>query len=218
MRRSLIHSALFLLCCSSLSAADASGNRWRISILASEIASPADNVYWDDTHAGVSLGVAYAPTPQWDVELTAATQSHISPYTRLFYSPGPDGSPGLTYPATEYHRYRSTPFDLSATRHFRADQVIAPYIRAGVRFVAAPDNPTPQTTVIGPYVPGGPYLIPISEGFTLRDRLSTQAGAGIRLRLTSRTAVRAEVNRLLRSDGADFDPLTRYGVGVSWMF
>jgi outer membrane protein W len=218
MRRSLIHSALLLFCCSSLWAADASGNRWRISILASEISAPADNVYWDDTHAGVSVGLAYAPTPQWDVEFTAATQTHTSQYSRLFYSPGLDGAPGVTYPSFEFHRYRVTPFDLSVTRHFRADQVISPYLRAGVRYVQAPDNPAPQTIIIGPFEPGGPYLIPVSEGFNLSDRLSTAAGAGVRVKLTPRTAIRGEVNRLLRSEGADFDPLTRYAVGVSWLF
>lgn len=175
--------------------------------------------YSDDVHAGVSLGLAYAPTPQWDVELTVASQTHISPYTRFFYSPGPPGTPGAIYPGTEFRRYRVMPMDLSVTRHFRTDQVIAPYVRAGVRHVSAPDDPTPSNTVIvGPFEPGGPVLIPVSEGFGMSDRLSTQAGAGVRIRLTPRTAVRAEVNRLLRSEGADFDPLTRYAVGLSWLF
>ena len=226
MPRALVYSALLLLCCSSLWAADAdSGNRWRLSILASEISSPSDNdktfagmSYSDDVHAGVSLGLAYAPTPQWDVELTVASQTHISPYTRFFYSPGPPGAPGSLFPGTEFRRYRVMPLDLSVTRHFRADQVIAPYLRAGVRHVSAPDDPTPSNSIIGPFEPGGPILIPVSEGFGMSDRLSTQAGAGVRVRLTPRTAVRAEVNRLLRSEGADFDPLTRYAVGLSWLF
>lgn len=225
MHRALISSVLLLLCCSPLWAADAAGTRWRLSILASEISSPSDNdrtfagtSYSDDVHAGVALGVAYAPTPQWDVELTVASQTHISPYTRFFYSPGPAGAPGFTVPGTEFRRYRVTPLDVSVTRHFRVDQVIAPYLRAGVRHVSAPDDPTPSTSVIGPFQPGGPILIPVTEGFGLSDRLSTQAGAGVRVRLTPRTAVRAEVNRLLRSEGADFDPLTRYAVGLSWLF
>jgi len=219
MRRTLIHSALLLLCCSSLWAADAnSGNRWRLSILASEISTPSDDPWADDVHAGISLGVAYAPTPQWDAELTAGSQRHVSPYTRLYYSPGPDGALGFTYPAIEFHRYRVTPFDLSVTRHFRTDQAIAPYVRAGIRYVGAPDNPAPAVGIIGPFQPSGPFLIPVSEGFYFRDRLSTQAGAGVRVRLTPRTAVRAEVHRLLRSEESDFDPLTRYAVGVSWLF
>lgn len=227
MPRTLIHSLLLLLCCTSLLAADAdSGTRWRLSILASEISASSDNVgtfagmnYSDDVHAGVSLGIAYAPTPQWDVELTTATQTHISPYTRFFYFPGPDGAPGQILPGTDFRRYRVTPFDVSVTRHFRNDQVIAPYLRAGVRYVSAPEDPPTSTSVIiGPFLPGSPFLFPVSEGFGLRDRLSTQAGAGVRVRLTPRTAVRAEVHRLLRSEGSDFDPLTRYAVGLSWLF
>jgi hypothetical protein len=211
-----------LLCCSSLWAADAgSGNRWRLSILASEISAPSDNVWSDDVHAGVSLGVAYAPTAQWDLELTAASQTHVSPYSRFFYSPGPPGSPGLIYPVTEYRRYRVMPLDLSVTRHFLTDQKIAPYVRAGVRYVSGPGDPASSYSIVVPY-PGNSdgltYPIPVTEGFGFRDRLSTQAGAGVRVRLTQRTAVRAEVNRLLRSEGVDFDPLTRYAVGLSWLF
>jgi hypothetical protein len=221
MPRSLIYAALLLLCCSSLWAADAdSGTRWRLSILASEISAPSDNAWSDDAHAGLSLGVAYAPTAQWDVELTAGSQTHVSPYTRVFYVPGPPGAPQI-YPATEYRRYRVTPFDVSVTRHFLTEQKIAPYVRAGVRYVTAPDDPSATWSIVLPY-PGNSdglsYPVPVSEGFGMRDRLSTQAGAGVRVRLTPRTAVRAEVNRLLRSEGVDFDPLTRYAVGLSWLF
>src|SRR5688572_278202 len=83
MRNHLVFSALFLLCCSSLWAADAADSQWRISVLASEISSGPDNQPWsDDQQAGVGLGFAYAPTAQWDVELTVASRSHVSPYTR----------------------------------------------------------------------------------------------------------------------------------------
>jgi hypothetical protein len=50
------------------------------------------------------------------------------------------------------------------------------------------------------------------------DRWRVSILAGVRVRLTPRTALRAEATRLLRSDGADFDPLTRFGIGVSWVF
>jgi hypothetical protein len=204
-------------------AADDSETRWRLSVMASEISNPSTEFAGytpDDTHAGVSVGLAYAPTPQWDVEMTAATQTHISPYTRFFFSPPLGDAPGLIYPSVEFRRYRVTPFDVSVTRHFRSDQVIAPYVRAGVRYVQAPDDPaTPSYAIIGQYEPAGPApFIPVSEGFGMHDRLSTQAGAGVRVRLTPRTAVRAEVHRLLRDEEADFDPLTHYAVGLSWLF
>jgi hypothetical protein len=217
-RRILLLSALLLLPFSSLWAAD----NWRISILASEI-STGNQPWSDDPHAGISVGVAYVPAPQWDVELTAASQTHHSPYTRVFYSPAPNGGPGTLYPVTEFREYRVRPVDLSMTRHFLVDQPIAPYVRAGLRYVNAPEDNG-----------GGPYFIPaipdvnnpssstpfvqFSEGFGFRDRISAQAAAGFRLRMTSRTALRVEATRLLRSDKADFDPLMRYAAGVSWLF
>ena len=217
MRSHLIITAVVLLCCIPASAADRD-NVWRISILAAEISSGTSAPYSDDPHAGVSLGLAYAPTPQWDVELTAASQSHVSPYTRVFYMPAPGGNaPGSIYPVTEFRRYRVMPVDLSVTRHFLSDQAIAPYVRAGVRYVDAPDDPVmPSVFFSGENMPVTP--VEVAQGFHFDSRLSGQAGAGVRVRLTPRTALRGEATRLLRSDRADFDPLTRYAIGVSWLF
>ena len=110
------------------------------------------------------------------------------------------------------------PVDLSATRHFLADRVIAPYVRAGVRYVNAPNDHSAYAELFG--IPSGstPGSIPVTEGFRLHDRASFQAGAGVRVRLTERTSLRAEVARLLRSENADFDPLTRLAIGVTWKF
>ena len=103
------------------------------------------------------------------------------------------------------------------TRQFLTDQPIAPYVRAGLRYVDAPGRPAEQAQgVIGP---GNPYLfIPVSEGYGFDDRVSGQAGAGILVRLTKRSALRAEATRLLRSEKVDFDPLTRFALGVTWAF
>lgn len=216
MRHALSVTAVLLLC-SSAFAAD-HPDRWRVSILAAEISNSQTHAWSDDTRAGLSVGLAYAPTPQWDIELTAASQSHISAYTRLFYAPAPNG-PGQLYPVTEFRRYRVTPFDLSVTRHFLTDQPISPYVRAGVRYVDAPGDPTLPPVFISTHEPGDDVpLVQVAEGFGFRDRTSAQAGAGVRVRLTPRTAFRAEATRLLRSDKADFDPLTRFGLGVSWVF
>lgn len=220
MTKLVMFTALIVLCCSSLFAADA--DQWRISVLASEISTGNNQPWSDGGKAGVGLGIAYAPVPEWDVELTVASQEHVSPYTRMFYSLlPPEQGPGQLFPVTEYRRYRVTPLDLSATRHFLADGVIAPYVRAGVRYVSAPADPAPTSTFITPSYPVQQPNVPIvavSEGFHLADRTSAQVGAGARIRLTPRTAIRAEVNRLIRSDEADFDPLTRYAVGLSWLF
>ncbi len=218
MRKTLTIS-LLLLCSSSLFAADAPG-RWRISVLASEISTSegrafAGNTAWsDDAHAGVGLGIAYVPAPQWDVELTLASQTHRSPYTRLFVTPAPGGE--QSYPVTEFRDYRVQPVDLSVTRHFLTNQAIAPYVRAGVRYVNAPGDPAAVTTAVPS--PSDIPLFQVREGYGFEDRMSAQAGAGVRVRLTSRTAFRAEATRLLRSEEADFDPLLRYAVGLSWMF
>jgi hypothetical protein len=152
-----------------------------------------------------------------------ASQSHVSPYTRMFYAilpSQPIGTPGTLYPVTEFRRYRVMPIDLSASRHFLTDSPIAPYVRAGVRYVGAPDDPPAATNtpvfLPDPFGTGG--ITQVSEGFHFEDRVSGQVGAGACIRLTPRTAIRAEVNRLIRSDKADFDPLTRYAVGLSWLF
>jgi hypothetical protein len=216
MKTSIV-STLLLFLCSSAFAADATGDRWHISILASEISS-GRSVPSDDAHAGAGIGVAYRLTPQWDVELAAATQSHRSQYTKLFYVPLP-GAPGEILPVTEYREYRVAPVELAVTRHFLSDGPIAPYVRAGVRYVNAPHD-GPRNTFItftpGTSVPQQP--IAVSEGFHFADRTSAQVGAGVRVRLTPRTAIRAEANRLVRSDEVDFDRLTRFAVGLSWIF
>ncbi|HKR63107.1 MAG TPA: hypothetical protein VJZ00_05190 [Thermoanaerobaculia bacterium] len=207
MKRTILFAALVMLSCSSLFAED---TRWRVSVLAAEIS--------EDSRAGTGVGIAYAPVPQWDVELTVASRSLLSPYTRLFYIPATENVPGSFIPATEYRRYTVRPIDVALTRHFLADQVISPYLRAGVRYVQAPRDPS-GTTILVPVIQPSPIpVFQLREGFGLHDRTSTQAGAGVRVRLTPRTALRAEVTRLLRSERADFDPLTRYAAGVSWAF
>lgn len=165
------------------------------------------------------MGLAYQPTPFWDLELTVASQTHTSPYTRVFYVPAPVGSstPGSTYPVTEFHRYRVMPVDLSVTRHFLTDQIIAPYLRAGVRYVESPDDGTNSVIFVGgSQIPEAP--IQVSEGFGFQNRTSLQTGAGVRVRLTPRTSIRLEAARLLRSEESDFDPVTRFAAGVTWKF
>jgi outer membrane protein with beta-barrel domain len=213
MRRIITLCAL-LFSCGSLWAADAV-DRWRISILASEISHGRNQPWSEDPHAGISVGIAYLPAPQWDVELTAGSQSHISPYTRFVVIPIAGGP---IAPFTEFRRYRVRPVDLAVTRHFLAGQAVMPYVRAGLRYVDAPSDPQAITTIGVLPVEGPAFPVNVAEGFGFRDRVSAQAGAGVRVRLTERTALRAEADRLLRSEGTDFDPLTRYAVGVSWKF
>ena len=109
------------------------------------------------------------------------------------------------------------PVDVSVTRHFLTDQAIAPYLRAGVRYVESPADRAGNVMIVGgPQIPFVP--IQVSEGFGFQNRTSLQAGAGVRVRLTQRTSVRLEAARLLRSEDVDFDPLTRFAAGVTWKF
>lgn len=218
MRNLLI---LSLLCSSSSFAADSSSAHWRISILATEISASenssfAGNDAWsNDTHAGVGVGLAYVFSPQWDAEVTVASQTYRAPYTQFYYPGGTNQQPGI--PVTEFRGYRVTPVDFSVTRHFLVDRRIAPYARAGVRYVGAPDDPTPFVMITTGPLDVAPF-VPVSAGFGLKDRVSAQAGAGVRVRLTERTALRAEATRLIRTEEQGFDPLMRYAVGLSWMF
>ena len=218
LMRKLLTLSLLLLCSRSLFAADARG-QWRISVLASEIStekrSYAGTDQWsDDAHAGIAIGLAYVPAPQWDVELTVASQRHRSPYTRLFSMP--NGQPDFLVPVTEFREYRVNPVDVSVTRHFLTDRAVAPYVRAGMRYVDAPEDPPAVATPFPS--PGDIPVVQVQEGYGFNDRTSAQAGAGVRVRLTPRTSFRAEATRLLRSEEADFDPLLRYAVGLSWVF
>jgi opacity protein-like surface antigen len=221
--RKLLTLSLLLLCSHSLFAADASGGRWRLSILAAEISTTGSNSFagneaWsDDAHAGVGLGLAYVFSPRWDVELTAASQTHQSPFTNLVYTAMPNGQPGIFAPSTEFREYRVHPVDLSVTRHFLSDGPIAPYVRAGVRYVGAPNDPG-TVSVVAP-IPSRQTLpfSPVRAGFGVGDSLSAQAGAGVRVRMTQRMAFRAEATRLLRSEEGS-DPLLRYAVGLSFGF
>jgi outer membrane protein W len=218
MRKTLLMFVpLLFLSFHSLFAGRLDDGVWRVSILASEISSAGNQPWSDDVHAGLGVGVAYAPTPSWDMELTLASQTHRSPLSRLFYVPSPNGAAGQTFVVTEFHEYRVMPVDLSVTRHFLTTQAIAPYVRAGVRYVNSPNDPS-SLGFAAPVFPAENVIVPVASGFGFHNRLSAQAGAGVRVRLTSRTALRVEAARLLRSDAVDFDPLTHYAAGLSWRF
>lgn len=214
MPRTLIASLLLLFSTTALVAAEAPADRWRFSVLASDIAENREP--WlgeqDDVRSGIGLALAYAFAPQWDVELAVSSQSYRAPATHFEYLPGTN--PALTVPVTTFRRYRVHPVDLVMTRHFLSESLFSPYVHAGVRYVDAPDDPAPSQ----PDVPAFNGARPVREGFGLHDRTSAQAGAGVRIRLTPRTALRAEVTRSLRSEETQFDPLTRGAIGVSWKF
>jgi Outer membrane protein beta-barrel domain len=213
-RKSLLSALLLLLLALPALAADNDNSPWRISVLASDLAG--GNQPWEsDTHGGAGVAVAYSFRPSWDIELAAAATSYREPYVRFFETTLPATGQPITLPATEFRQFTVRPLDLVATRRFEGKR-LSPYVRAGVRYVAGPDNPNePYPTA----VPNGIYpLVRSGYGAGFGDRVSAQAGAGVLLHLTPRTSLRAEVNRLLRTEDSPFDPLTRGALGVSWQF
>jgi opacity protein-like surface antigen len=211
MSRLIALSFALFVCSSAAQAADLS-DRWRISILASEMSNTHEP--WSDLHAGVGIAVAYELAKHTDLELTASNQTYRAPYLTFIPNFQPEG--GLL-PVTIFRRYRVLPVDLTLTRHFLTTSRVSPYVRGGVRYVDAPSDP--GFAVRYEPVPGSPYLLrPTLAGGGFADRTSFEAGGGLQLNLTSRTALRFEAMRLLRSQGVDYDPLTRFAAGVSWKF
>jgi hypothetical protein len=106
------------------------------------------------------------------------------------------------------------PADLFVTRRFAVKERLSPYVRVGARYVDAPG----EARIAGGPPPAGLDFYPVSRGPGYGDRLSAQAAAGVRLRLTPRIALRLEAARLLREEGGAFDPLNRVAAGLSWQF
>ena len=194
MRRTLI---LLLLAATPLFAADAP-ERWRMSVLR--------------VRHGAGFTAAYAPNARWDVELGVAEQRFTGPYVGVSYGPPPLG----IAPVTRFKSYTVHPIDLSVRRRWTNGGRLTPYLFAGARYIDAPNDP-PNPFPVPPTAPPAGF-VPVTAGFHLHNRASAQAGAGTLVRLTPRTALRVEVARLARSDGAPFDPLTRVSAGLSWHF
>ena len=144
--------------------------------------------------------MAYAPSAAWDMEAGVSERSYLQPVTTFAIG-------GI--PLTEVRHYSVHPIDLYVTRHFASHGRVAPFVHAGARYVELPGQ-RPETT----FENG----IPSTSFSGTQRRGSAQAGGGVLVRLTARTALRAEVTRLLRSEESPLDPLTRATAGVSWYF
>ena len=197
--------ALLLLTFFSITTIAVAQDEWRVSVLAAEIASVSDG------NAGVGLALSYAINPRWGVELAASSQSYTGAYTAFTVSPNPQG-PSLPTPFTTYRSFRVHPVELLMTRHFFHDARVSPYVRAGARYVDAPDDPP------GPEAVDDDFRIPAREGYGLSNRSSFVAGAGLQIRLTANTSIRADVAHSFRDDGVRYDPATRGALGLSWRF
>jgi hypothetical protein len=148
---------------------------------------------------GYGAAMAYAASRAWDVEAAVGAWSYDQPFTTFTNG---------VFPVTEFHHHTLHPIDLFVTRHLASHGRVAPFVHAGARYVGLPEQ-RPET-VFENGVPATRY--------GTRHRGSAQAGGGVLVRLTPRTALRADVTRLLRSQDSFADPLTRVAAGVSWRF
>lgn len=211
MRKTML--ALLLL---STAAVHAAEHPWRVSVLATDISNQRIHAWDDGFNAGIGVAVSYAASEAWDAELSVASQEHRSLYTRVVTSNEfPQLPEGEFVPVSEYRNFTVHPISLGVTRRFAAGRRLSPYVRAGVRYIDAPSDPQTPFAAAQPQYEG---LEPVRPGFNVSDRTSVEAGVGVRLRLTDRTFLRADVMRLLRSDGSIIDPLTRGSAGVTWKF
>ena len=165
-----------------------SPERWRASVLR--------------VQHGYGAAIAYAPSAAWDFEAGVGERSYV--LLTILPTAAPAGQPVI--PAVIAHEYSAHPLDLFVTRHFAPEARVSPYVRAGARYVEGRGERL-----------GTAGDLPVTR-IVLERRPSVQVGAGARVRLTPRTALRLEAARLLRSDAAQFDPLSRVAAGVSWQF
>jgi hypothetical protein len=190
-RRSIVFIAffMFLVCVS----AGAETRRWQMSVVAAEITSVSDR------SAGVGVALAYAPSRAWDLELLIASRSYRSPVITIV-NPGTTATePPALQISSQSHATRAV--EVTTVRRFWTERRFSPHVRGGVRYFDAPEFPLATGELPG-----------------FRDRASLQAGVGARLRLTSRTSLRADVMRLLRSGDDPADRLTRGSAGIIWHF
>ena len=155
----------------------------------------------------VGLALSHTWSPRWSTEGSLAIeQNHM--YAMEGISAGNNTSGLLPVNA----KVRTIPVDLAMRFRLANDKRWKPYVSAGAHYVKAPDVRVGYTGA------------PDSNGFysilTRRpdNRLSAEAGAGLTVMLTSRFGVRADVNRLLRSDDSEFDPVNRATFGLEWNF
>ena len=120
-------------------------------------------------------------------------------------------NPPQVAPATVRERTSTTPLDLMMRYHFPNGSRWQPYVAAGAHYTNAPD----LTVAVLPsgLDPNAPAPVTVRR---YDSRLSAQVGVGTTLRITPRTALQFDLRRLVRSEGAPFDPLTRLSFGVNW--
>jgi hypothetical protein len=160
---------------------------------------------------GVSTGMslAFHVSPRLSLSAAVSQQRYPQEFMEFKRITTPDGT--TFAPEMRLGNYTSRPVDIQARYEFASESRWTPRIAAGMRYVRAPE--------IRYAPPEANGLIPVTAEPVLVRRLSAEIGAGMAFRMTQRTGVFVDVNRLVRSTGVKWhDPLTRGAFGVSWRF
>jgi outer membrane protein W len=133
--------------------------------------------------AGYGMAIERRFSKAWSGELAVGSEQHrVQP---SFFNP-------TTY------ELRTHPVDLLARYSFAGTHLRwRPYICAGARYVAAPEEP-----------PNEEY----------ENELTPQVTAGVEFNAAGSLSVRFDVKQLVRDNASDFDEWFKVSIGVGWRF
>ena len=207
MKRIVVAVAV-LFCAVSAFAAD--GAKTQFTVFTTNIGYAESSVSGSHWSGGFGFALSHDWTSRWSTELAISQEQHRAAYATSFAS----DAAGHVLITRETRSFTVFPVDVTTRYQFTNSSRWTPYVSAGLRYVDAPSTGTPA--VFSVTTPGGPVFM--QTGFGFQPRTSAQLGAGTLLRITPRFGLRFDVNRLLRSEGVNYDPLTRTSLGVSWRF
>jgi len=160
---------------------------------------------------GLGLAYSHAWNSRWSTQAAVAFERHYMLTTKFT----PVTVNGLVFfaPVTSREPVDTFPVDLLTRYSFTNSSRWTPHLGAGLRYVNAPDvtvqGPFPPTSIAG----GAPITLQRPS-----NRLSAQVEVGTLFRLTKTVGLEFDLKRLVRSDSAPYDPLTRGSFGVNWKF
>jgi outer membrane protein W len=160
----------------------------RLSVFVSNVGYTESDSAGSNLTGAVGAALEYRVTPQWSAALSVTAQES----TRHFDPPPPDVFNTVWISRMDV---RSYPVDLVAQYHIANRSKWQPYVGAGARWVSGPSAP---------------------EKFD--NRLSAQAAAGVDWNFASAWSMRIDAKRLLRTDAAFYDELTKVSIGMGWRF
>lgn len=199
MKRAFVAIAALLLSTSAIAAE-------HLTLFASDIGHETHRTQGEWT-GGVGLAFSHEWNARWSTEGSIMIdQRYLDGLVFLTLTPS---NPPQVAPATIRKRTTTTPLDLMMRHHFPNGSRWQPYVAAGAHYTNAPDI----TVAVLPKPGDVPAPVVVKR---YDSRFSAQVGVGTTLRITPRSALQFDLRRLVRDDGAPFDPLTRLSFGVNW--